>query len=102
MRISHTETTVKTEISEQKECALPYLKARSWLHSVLIHGRHSPNAIYPTLAYLSMASWICEVGAICHSSLETCQRPVQIRGTVNGPISKVSKLAGRDDILGRD
>ena len=46
-----------------------------------------------------MASRICELDTVPHALLESCQRPFQIRGTVNGPISKVSKLADGEDIL---
>ena len=46
-----------------------------------------------------MASRICELDAVPHALLESCQRPFQIRGTVNGPISKVSKLVDGEGIL---
>jgi hypothetical protein len=52
------------------------------------------------LEYLSMASRICELDAVPHALLESCQRPFQIRGTVNGPISKVSKLVDEEGIFG--
>ncbi len=48
-----------------------------------------------------MAARICELDAVPHALLESCQRPFQIRGTVKGPISKVSKLADGDDMAVR-
>jgi hypothetical protein len=45
-----------------------------------------------------MAARICELDAVPHALLESCQRPFQIRGTVKGPISNVSKLADGDDM----
>ena len=50
-----------------------------------------PNAVYPCSTCRAIASRIFAAGALPHAVLESCHRPTQRRGGLNGPRGKVSQ-----------